>query len=61
MSFIQRPALFALLVEEVLVEWAVNTVMPIPANSMNLLIYLAIVAGEISTYDIINCLSFPVK
>ena len=61
MSFIERPALSALLVEEVLVEWAVNTVMSIPASSMNVLIYLAIVADESSIYDIINSLSFPVK
>ena len=65
MSFILRPALFALLVEKLLVEWAVKTVMSIPASSMNVFIYLAIVADEIGlcggAYDIINCLSFPVK
>ena len=42
MSFILRPALFALLVEELLIEWAVNTIMSIPASFMNFLIYLAI-------------------
>ena len=35
--------------------------MSIPASSMNVLIYLAIVADESSIYDIINSLSFPVK
>ena len=47
MSFILKPALFALLVEELLVEWAVNTVMSIPASSMNVLIYLVFAADEI--------------
>ena len=65
MSFILKPALFALLVEELLVEWVVKTVMSIPASSMNALMYLAIVAEEIGlcggALDIINCLSFPVK
>ena len=57
MSFAMRPALFTLLVEEHLVEWAVNTVMSIPVSFMNVLIYLAIVADKIGlcggAYDII--------
>ena len=41
MSFILRPALFALLVEELLVEWSVKTVMSNTVSSMNVLMYLA--------------------
>ena len=65
MFFILRLELFALLVEELRAKCAVNTAMSIPSSSMNVLIYLAIVADEIglygNTYDIINCLSFPVE
>ena len=49
-SFILRAALFVLLVEELSVEWVVNTVMSIPAGSMNILIYLAILVNEIGLY-----------
>ena len=64
-SFILRPALFTLIVEEILVEWAGDTVMSILASSMNILIYLAFAAVEIGlcggAYDIMNCSSFPVE
>ena len=64
-SFILRPALFASLIEEHLVERAVNTVMSIPASSMTGLICLAIAADVIGlcggAYDIINRLPFPVE
>ena len=65
MSFILWPASFASLVEELLVKWAVKAVMSIPVSSMNVLMYLAIVADETGlcggAYDIMNCLSFPVE
>ena len=60
-----RPALFALLVEELLIEWVLNTVVSIRASFMNVLICLAVVADKIGlcsgAYDIINCLSFPIE
>ena len=65
MSFIMRPALFALLIEELLIEWGVNNVMSTCARFTNVLIYLPIVAEETGlcggACDITNCLPFPVE